>query len=244
MNGPQLFLRYAFQPNLLGYCGGEDSRALLDYGLDGRVDGGLLELERQFEGAYPYLELIARANRIADPLDRRVVEAYWIGNPLLDRVDMGALHRSLEERFRDRSGAKGWATLGAKAPDGARPHHSFHVLEVFPRVGLMRSGAADHVLETMEQCRIRWARVVSAEGANLTVEVEPLVLRDGMLTLGERRRETVLRRVDGGGFVDGAAPGDWVSVHWGWACDTLTPTQRRNLTAYTRRHIELCNRTL
>ena len=244
MNGPQLFLRYAFRPNLLGYCGGEDSRALLEYGLDGRVDGGLLEMERQFEGAYPYLELIARANRIADPLDRRVVEAYWIGNSLLDQVDMGALHRSLEERFRDRSGAKGWALLGTKAPDGARPHHSFHVLEVFPRMGLMRSGAADHVLETMEQCRIRWARVVSAQGAQLSVEVSPLRLREGKLELGEPRVETVLRWVDGSGFVDSAAPGGWVSVHWGWACDTLTPVQRGNLAAYTQRHLELCNRTL
>jgi hypothetical protein len=243
VNGPQLFLRYAFRPNLLGYCGGEDSRALFEYGLDGRVDGGLLELERQFEGAYPYLQLIARANAIADPLDRRVVEAYWIGSPLLDRVDMGALYRSLEERFKDRS-AKGWPALAAKAPDGARPHHSFHVLEVYPRIGLMRSGAAGQVLQTMEQCRIRWARVVTVDGSGLVVEVQPLELREGKLALGASRRETVLRRVDGGGFVDAASAGDWVSVHWGWACDVLTPAQRDRLARYTRHHLALCNRTL
>jgi hypothetical protein len=244
MNGPQLFLRYAFRPNLLGYCGGEDSRALLEYGLAGQVDAGLLELERQFEGAYPYLQLIARGNGIVDPLDYRVVEAYWIGNPLLDRVDMGALHRSLEERFRDRSGPKGWAPLATKAPLGARPHHSFHVLEVFPRIGLMRSGAAGHVLETIEQCRIRWGRVVSATGPHVIVDVQPLVLREGRLDLGEQRRESVLRWIDGSGFVDSARPGDWVSVHWGWACDTLTPGQRWSLAHYTRLHLDLCNRTL
>ena len=44
---------------------------------------------RQFDGAWAYLESIARAAGIADPLDERVVEAYWIGNDLLDRVDPG-----------------------------------------------------------------------------------------------------------------------------------------------------------
>lgn len=244
MNGPQMFLRYAFRPNDLGYCGGEDSRALLEYGLDGRVDGGLLELERQFEGAYPYLQLIARANEIDDPLDARVVEAYWIGNSLLERVDMGSLYGSLEERFKGRGGAKDWRWLGAKAGEGARPHHSFHVLDVFPRIGLMRSGAADRVLETMEQCRIRWGCVVSVEGALVIVEARPLELRDGRLALGEPRRESVQRSVDGGGFVDSASPGDWISIHWGWACDLLTPVQRDNLSRYTRRHVALCNRTL
>jgi hypothetical protein len=96
----------------------------------------------------------------------------------------------------------------------------------------------------MEQCRIRWGRVLSTAGAQVEVEVQPLRLRDGKLGLGEPRRETVLRWIDGSGFVDSAAPGDWVSVHWGWACDTLTPAQCRNLARYTRRHMDLCNRTL
>jgi hypothetical protein len=65
--GPLLFARYAFRPNELGYCGGEDERALFQYTVEQTVDGGLVQLERQFEGAYPYLQLIARANAIADP---------------------------------------------------------------------------------------------------------------------------------------------------------------------------------
>ncbi len=61
-------------------------RTLLEYGAAGASDGGLAELARTFEGAWPYLSLIAAANRIDDPLDPRVVEAYWVGNALLDRV--------------------------------------------------------------------------------------------------------------------------------------------------------------
>lgn len=243
-DGAQLFLRYAFRPNLLGYCGGEDHAALYQYGIEGRVDAGLIELESQFEGAYPYLQLIARGNRIADPFDYRVVEAYWIGNELLERVDLGAIYRSVEERFKGRASAKEWRWLAGKAPAGARPHHSFHVLEVFPRIGLMRSGAADHVIETMQQCLIRWGRVVSIDGAALVADVETLVMEDGKLRLGGPQRQSVARSIDGQGFVDGAIPGDWVSVHWGWACDTLTDDQHRRLEGYTRQHIRLCNETL
>ena len=49
---------------------------------------GLELLARQFAGAWPYLEFIAGVSGIKDPLDRRVVEAYWLGNDLLERIDM------------------------------------------------------------------------------------------------------------------------------------------------------------
>jgi hypothetical protein len=100
------------------------------------------------------------------------------------------------------------------------------------------------VLETIEQCRIRWGRVLRADGATLQVELVPLVLQDGKLELGPPRVEPVARWVTGHGFVDDASEGDWVSVHWGWACDTLTPRQRANLERYTRLHVDICNQTL
>ena len=78
--GPLLFARYAYPPNALGLCGADETRTLLEYGDARASDGGLAELARTFEGAWPYLTLIAQANGIADPLDPRVVEAYWVGN--------------------------------------------------------------------------------------------------------------------------------------------------------------------
>lgn len=81
------------------------------------------------------------------------------------------------------------------------------------------------------------------EGSDLVVEVEPLELRGDRLELGEAKRETISRWVDGRGFVDAVQNGDWVSIHWGWACDILTPRQRVNLEHYTRWHLALYNRT-
>ena len=73
--GPVLFARYAYAPNELGYCGPADHRATLEYGAQGVADGGLRQLAQGFGGAWPYLQVIDAANRIADPLDRPVVES-------------------------------------------------------------------------------------------------------------------------------------------------------------------------
>ena len=102
LDGPQLFARYAFMPNRLTYCGGDDNRALFDYCLAGVTDQGLLELLKQFSGAMPYLRLIARCNGLADPFDPRVVEAYWLGNELLRGVEIRALYDSLRNRLPSR----------------------------------------------------------------------------------------------------------------------------------------------
>lgn len=242
--GPLLFARYAFMPNQLGYCGGDESQALFEYAINAQVDEGLRQLERQFEGAYPYLQLIARANNIGDPLNARVVEAYWIGNRLLDRVDMGTLYSSIQDRFKSRARPKDWRWLASEATAGARPHHSFHVLEILPRIGMLRSSAADPLLETMSNCCIRWGQVRAAIGPELIVSVHPILLKEGRLRLGQPRIEGVKRRMNGEGLLDSVQPGAWVSIHWGWACDTLTLQQRIELERYTLWHLALCNQNL
>ena len=93
------FIRYAFMPNRLRYCGGDDNRTLFQYGIEHVIDGGLPSVLRRFTGAFPYLQLIARSNGISDPFDQRVVEAYWIGNDLLNHVEARLLCDSLLERF-------------------------------------------------------------------------------------------------------------------------------------------------
>ncbi|MCC6178730.1 MAG: hypothetical protein IT305_25775 [Chloroflexi bacterium] len=237
--GPLRFIRYAFMPNRLRYCGSDDNSTLFGYAIEGVVDGGLSPLLRRFTGALPYLQLIARSNGIADPFDTRVVEAYWLGNELLDGVEVRQLYDSLRERFGKQLQGRTRDLVLGKAPAGAQPHHSFHVLDVHSRVGEL-----GHTLETLEGCRISWGRVARVEGAQLVVERQPLVLHSGKLALGETQVERALRQVDGHGFAECAQPGDWVSLHWGWACEVLTARERANLEQYTRRHLTLANETL
>ena len=236
--GTLRFIRYAFMPNRLQYCGGDDNRTLLQYATAGVTDPDLTPMLRRFTGAMPYLELIARSNGIADPFDERVVEAYWIGNGLLERVEVRQLYDDMLARFGSRLTGRMREIVLGKAPAGARPHHAFHILDVHSRVGELA-----HSMETLDGCRVSSARVVTAEGAELIVDRSPLELREGKLVVGAPRRERVLRQVEGQGFADTAAVGDLVSLHWGWVCEVLSEAQRASLERWTEHHLAIANQT-
>jgi hypothetical protein len=242
--GPVRFARYAFGPNQLGYCGPDEATELFEQATAGREDAVLRSLATRFEGAYPYLELIARSNGIADPLDARVVEAYWLGGPLLEHVRAADLGPSLERRFRSRLRGDGWRWLATKPEAGAVPVHAFHVLDVFPRLGLMRTGETDRALEVMDSCRIRWGRVLERDAEWLVVSAVPLELVEGRLRLGAPRVERIRGWLDGSGFVGDVATGDVVSIHWDWACERLDAGRLDALQAWTRFELELANRTI
>ena len=239
VDGTGRFIRYAFMPNRLHYCGGDNNSVIFDYAVEGVREPPLEAMLRKFTGAMPYLSLIARSNGINDPFDERVVEAYWLGNDLLTGVEVRQLHDALRERFGKQLQGKTREWLLAKAPAGARPHHNFHVFDVHSRVGEL-----EHSLETMDQCRISWGKVVTEEGSELVVERQPLVLAEGKLVLGPLVKERAVRQVDGRGFAASASAGDWVSLHWGWVCEVITPVQQRNLARYTDDHIRLANETM
>ena len=123
LEGTLRFIRYGFMPNRLQYCGPTgENRTLFDYGVERVSDGGLPPLLGKFTGALPYLKLIARANGLADPFDARVVEAYWIGNELLDGVEVRQLYDALAERFGKQLTGRTRELVLGKAPAGARPH--------------------------------------------------------------------------------------------------------------------------
>ena len=238
-DGSIFFARYAFMPNRLGYCGGDDNKALFDYCIANQTDPGLELILRRFQAASPYLKLIASSNSILDPFDCRVVEAYWIGNELLDRVDLTGFYNSLRERFTNYLDPKTLGYLLGKPPLGARAHHSFHVFDVHSRTGTL-----ENTLDTMESCRIGWGRVKEVCAECFFVEHQPLVMESGKLALGAPRDKKVMRQIDSSGFTAGCNAGDLISFHWDWACGILSQRQVQNLERYTRLHLKLANQTL
>ncbi|MBN9096896.1 MAG: hypothetical protein J0I49_02095, partial [Pseudonocardia sp.] len=74
MDGVQLFARYAHAPNALGFCGPSSGVA----GSEEQVRAAA----RRFSGAWPYLQVLARLTGTDDPLEHRLVEAYWLGRDL------------------------------------------------------------------------------------------------------------------------------------------------------------------
>jgi len=239
--GPVLFVRYAFPPNQHGYCGPAESSAFFEYGATGVVDQGLRQLAQQFAGAWPYLELIAHATGLPDPLDHRVVRAYWVGSPRLDRIGMQAMGDSMEERFRFKAGL-GFSGLADSVRAGGVPHHSFVVFCVYPWVGLLGDDRrAAQALTVLDRCRIRWGKVLALQGDQVVVESTPLTWDGRRLELGAPVTETAVRSVDGVGLSAPIEVGDWVSLHWEWVCDRLDRADLHTLRAFTRRHLDIVN---
>lgn len=242
VDGAQRFVRYAYPPNERGSCGPDDFHTLFEYGVSGVTDPGLRDLATRFSGAWPYLELIAREAGIRDALDDRVVEAYWLGSPLLDAIDIGAFGASVDERFRRRTG-RSWVRLSSLV-EGAVPSHAFHVFAVYPWVGLLAADRGPDPLAILEGCRIRWGRVVAVLGDGAMVE-SPRLEWDGVrLSIGRPRAQHVRLGIDGRGFLEEVVPGDWVSLHWDWICDRIDRRKLQMLRSSTIRQLALTNERL
>lgn len=239
--GLKMFARYAYPPNERGYCGPDDHRALLEYRTAGIADSGLAELARAFHGPWPYLKLMAERTGAGDPFSLRVVEAYWVGNDLLDAVDTIDFGNTVEERFRPRVGSK-WPGMAEAIPGGI-PHHSFHVFVTYPWVGLLDSGRGEP-LHILDRCRIRWGRVEVVHGDRVSVSSRPLCWDGRRLFLGKPRSEMAILSVDGLGFTEPLMTGEWVSLHWEWVCDRLDRRQLADLQRFSARQLEMTNREL
>jgi hypothetical protein len=238
-SGPLTFARFALPPNVLGYCGTDDHDGLAGLASAGIDGNDLVALCRSFEGAWPYLELIAHQAGIADPLDPRVVDAYWVGNGLLDGVAPEAFAADLARRFRGRMDRREWPWLASKPAGGAVPHHSFHVLEVMPRIGMLRAGQVQAILPAMAECVVRPARVLADEGdGGLLVEARPLRMDGGRYELGPLTAVRVDRSWAG------ERAGDAIAVHWGRSCGPLAPRQAAALERTLRASIARANETV
>jgi Family of unknown function (DUF6390) len=231
--GHALFARYAFPPNELGYCGPGDAGVLLR----GDNPAEVAAHAKEFEGAWPYLRAIADAVGISDPLDADVVRGYWVGGPLLDRVDPAVLLADLRRAF---TGQVTGVLADVRQPAGVLAHHSFHVFVVYPWVRFLDRDPATPV-KVMQDCRIRWGTVESVEGEYASVLSCPLIFDDGVLALGEAAAEQVRWSKEGVSLIAPPAPGDTVSAHWDWVCDTLDVADSAALADATQATLDLVN---
>lgn len=241
-DGVALCARYAFGPNKLHLCGPDANREVLSYLNEGATDIGLAKILSGFSTLYPYLETIAHANGIKDPFDSRVVQAYWIGNPLLESVPKQTFFRHLTDKLRlpQQYKKSEFDALAAKLPKGARMHHSFHVFNAHKRTG---HEPIYHTLSSMDSCRVSWGRIVRVDGPSIVLRRRPLRLNGQALALGEEEDYQITRRLEDFAF-DDVKIGTWISIHWGVPCEVLSKEDIRALAFYTQKHIALANSTL
>jgi hypothetical protein len=241
--GPRLFARYAYAPNSLGYCGPADTAALFELAATGHTDADIAPIAARFSGAWPYLTVIAELTGVEDPLDERVVRAYWSGGPLLDAVDRTTFGTRLLGRISTEAGHY-WTHLTTDLLSEAAPTHCFHVFGVYPWSRLLTSGAPGQPLQVLDSCRIRWGRIVSTRDDRAVVRARSLTWDSRQLGLGPEREESVRLTEGGRGFVSQPRPGEWVAVHWGWVADRLTDTELGYLRRWTNWQLTATNARL
>ncbi len=230
-----MFARYAYPPNELGYCGPPSA---IPY--DARFTGeSAVRLARRFAGAWCYLQTIAFATGYANPLDRAIVEAYWLGGPLLEQVDGELFAKALSEQFRGQHGAR----MAGLADGTARAHHGFHVFEVYPWSGMLEHTEGP-ALTILDNCRIRWGTVIGLDGDRASVLSKPLCWDGAHLHLGQERVERPRWRQWESALVAGLAEGDEVALHWDWVCDRLGPEQLEALRDGTEAQLRRTSRAI
>ena len=221
MTGPGavLFARYAYAPNELGYCGPAETQALFELGVTGSTDADVVGIARRFSGAWPYASVLAELAGIADPLDERVMRAYWTGSDLLDEIDRTDFARKLLEVIAAQAGHY-WQHLSTELLPEAAPTHGFHVFGVYPWTRLLAQ-LPDQALHVLDNCRIRWGRVMHLDGEHVVVRSRRLTWNGCSIGLAAAAPERVRLVADGHSFVPDARAGDLVTLHWDSVCERL-----------------------
>lgn len=243
MKGIMRCSRYSFGPNRLHYCGPDANRELQSLIEHGEANPELSVLLKQFKTLYPYLKYIARTNGIIEPFDARVVEAYWLGNKLLETNKMDRLHSFLIDDLETKKKltSKEFEILEKKIAQGAVPHHSFHVLNVWLKTG--HTDKLDEV-ERMDQCIINSGKVLRVNGPEIVILTEPLVYENGKLTLGLPREKKITRCLEVEYDIEQIKPGQIVSTHWSVPCEVITPEQAKTLKKFNLLNIAFANQTI
>ncbi len=239
--GEFLHTKHAFPPNSLGYCGPDVRGKIQDYLHNHDANGeALLSTLTKFEAAYPFVKMIAKSTG-RKPFDYKVTEAYWLGNSLLNHVEpvefFEFAHKGINSRLPKKDSKLLFEELGAIA----RPHHTFYVLGMYARPA-SQTANRDKILELMDSCRISWGKVMDVKDKELIVERRPLTFADGdeQLLLSKPVKKKVAYDREISPF-DTIKSGDWVSLHWNFASEKLTPQQVRNLKVFTAQDIKATN---
>ncbi len=217
MEGLELAARFSHAPNSLGLCGPK--------GFDVGNKRLLLSQMKKFRAPYAYLQLIAKANG-KKPFDFDVVEAFWLGNNLLEKVKRADAARMIKTKFtgKGRLPVKRANELADSLPLKVYPHHSFHVFYIGSISGILEGKK-----KMLDLCRISWGRVSRIGKSKLEVCAKPVVFGKGGAAFGHRRMSNWILPAASLTF----NIGDKVCSHWGVAIMPISARQQKNLQKYT-----------
>ena len=236
--GAEMFARYAYAPNALGFCGPPLGATLRD----GSVDD-VRRAAAGFSGAWPYLRVLSSLTGIADPLDYRLVESYWLGGGIGAGLDPHAFYDELLAIIGPQAG-RYWSHLTPDLVCEAAGNHCFHVFGVYPWTRFLGRGMDEQPLSVLDNCRITWGTVLSRDGDDIEMLCRKLTWDGAALALSEPSARRLDVWADGYSAVPDVAVGDEVAVHWGRLCGRLDAEQVHVLAQSTDRQLRVTSQRL
>lgn len=227
---------FSYSPNHKGYCGRDSAGdAFTQCITKSKCDTVSQEL-KHFIVLYPYLKTIATLAGLS-PFDYKVIEAYWIGNKLLEDMPMSGYEILLKE-FK-KQGVPPWLidSLKKKKPEKFIPNHLFQVLHV--GVG-QASGSVPFDLKSINSCMIRWGEVTTRSEEGIELMLTKLTKSK------ERYKLTSVKEkysIDACPFFSPRV-GDTVAVHWGHVVKKLTKREETNLTYWTKQTLKFSEKRI
>ena len=264
LSGLKLASLYGIYPHELGFCGprrtphqnlvgglwGKPAKNLVYNQLYNFILGKkvcqkkIRKILEAFEGAFFYYKLIAKSNKIRDPFYKKVVEAYWIGNNLLEKVKTEDLRKMIARDF-SKPGLLSKRIAEKKAKEiaeGAKPHHSFHVFVIGSVTGRVKLEG-----KLLDLCRVSWGKAIkqltigplfphsNKQLTKIIVKYQPLVGKKS-LKLGKSVRKEIFWDKN---LIHNIKIGDWVSFHWDHLIQKLNKKDRENLEKYTKHTLKI-----
>jgi hydrogenase maturation factor len=231
MNGVLFSAIYGFPPNSYDYCGSSSFPIALRNCLSGNNDFAALEKElKKFKAQHKYLSLIGQENNL-QCFHPKVVEAFWVGNELLENVQHGKLRNFLRNSLFPKNSSRG-KRLAENLPEGLLPHHSFNPLYV----NFVTSKVARSV-DNFDACCITAGKVKSISDNSAIVDRFSIEFDNGF-HIGKKTVEVDLAR-KGIRLARNLEKGDLVSVHWGMAVEKISAKEFSSLKKYTRITVDI-----
>lgn len=213
MNGLEFCARIGLGPSMLGLCGKKDSSKILnDYLTNKDIDNlTLMNHLSEFKTMQPFLKLISE-NFNLDIYDYKVVEAYWIGNELIDKINHNGLKKIYDNNQEN------------------LPTHLYYVFYTF----LNKEGIN---IKHANLCAPLVYKVKEINETEILAEYNPII-KDNFLMLGNVQTKNLRYNKS---FLPSLSVNDYVLVHWNMPCIKLTKNQKINHEKYLHKTLKLLN---
>lgn len=226
----QLLSRYSLPPNSLGYCGkGTAPEKFKSCILNQNCEGVEEELTH-FIVLHPYIKTIAALSN-KDKYDYEVGECFWLGNDLINKATLEHYDLLLDNFLVQGVPQSFVEELRNKRPKQFIPFHLFQVLHV--GVG-KSSGAVPFNLESINNCMIRWGKVIEIENDFLTADLNSVEIVDNKYRLTKITHQVQFNT----DLLPHLKVGDTVSIHWNIVNKILTPQEEKNLEYWSQKTVE------